>query len=146
MSTFENISVDLSIVLGTSLMPVHQLLRMGRGAVIELATYENEDVEILANDVPVARGQVMLNGDRIGVSITEVLLRRPDFRPKHSVISMKNGPPPIHPEPEVHNETDAENETDTEVQASPDDQSSPDDQFPRDNQPGPDAGDETLID
>lgn len=89
MTTFENISVDLSIVLGTSQMPVHQLLRMGRGAVIELATLDNEDVEILANDIPIARGQVVLDGDRIGVSITEVLLRRPDFRPKRSVISSK---------------------------------------------------------
>jgi len=89
MATFENISVDLSIVLGTSQMPVHQLLRMGRGAVIELETMENEDVEILANDIPIARGQVILDGDRIGVSITEVLLRRPDFRPKRSIISTK---------------------------------------------------------
>ncbi|MEM1048740.1 MAG: FliM/FliN family flagellar motor switch protein [Pseudomonadota bacterium] len=86
MATFENISVDLSIVLGKSQMPVHQLLRMGRGAVIELETLENEDVEILANDIPIARGQVILDGERIGVSITEVLLRRPDFRPTRSVV------------------------------------------------------------
>jgi flagellar motor switch protein FliN len=85
-SNFSNISVDLSVVLGTATMPVHQLLRMGRGAVIELDTLENEDVEILANDIPIARGQVILDGDRIGVSITEVLLRKPDFRPKRSVI------------------------------------------------------------
>lgn len=85
-SNFSNISVDLSVVLGTAIMPVHQLLRMGRGAVIELDTLENEDVEILANDIPIARGQVILDGDRIGVSVTEVLLRKPDFRPKRSVI------------------------------------------------------------
>ena len=59
---------------------------MGRGAVIELETMDNEDVEIFANEIPVARGQVILDGDRIGVSITEVLLRKPDFRPKSSVI------------------------------------------------------------
>ena len=87
MGTINNISVELSVVLGTSKMPVHQLLRMGRGAVIELETMENEEVEILANEVPIARGQVILDGDRIGVSITEVLLRRPEF------------PPPGNPEP-----------------------------------------------
>lgn len=88
MNTFSNISVELSVVLGRSTMPVHQLLRMGRGAVIELTTLENEDVEIVANDIPIARGQVILDGDRIGVSITEVLLRKPDFRPKRSVIKI----------------------------------------------------------
>ena len=88
MSNIESINVELSVVLGTSNMPVHQLLRMGRGAVIELETMENEDVEILANDIPIARGQVILDGDRIGVSITEVLLRRPDFRPKRSVVKI----------------------------------------------------------
>jgi len=62
-------------VLGTATMPIHQLLRMGRGAVIELETHEDDDVQILANSVPVARGQVTVQGEKIGVEITEVLMR-----------------------------------------------------------------------
>jgi flagellar motor switch protein FliN/FliY len=80
MSTFEKISVEVSVVLGGQTMPIHQLLRMGRGAVIELDRSADEDVEILANDIPVARGQVVLKGERVGISITEVLFRAPSYR------------------------------------------------------------------
>jgi len=73
VSTIEHVSVELSIVLGRSVMPIHQLLRMGRGAVIELETDDNEEVYILANNIVVAKGEVILSGERIAVSITEVL-------------------------------------------------------------------------
>ncbi|HUG63015.1 MAG TPA: FliM/FliN family flagellar motor switch protein [Methylomirabilota bacterium] len=85
MSTFEKISVEISVVLGGQTMPIHQLLRMGRGAVIELDRQADDDVEILANDIPVARGQVILKGERIGVSITEVLHRSQAMRRPESV-------------------------------------------------------------
>ncbi|MEP3277135.1 MAG: FliM/FliN family flagellar motor switch protein [Stappiaceae bacterium] len=81
MTTFEKIAVDISVELGSNKMPIHQLLRMGRGAVIELDTNEDEDVKILANNIPVARGQVVLRGDKIAVSITEVLMRPIEARP-----------------------------------------------------------------
>jgi flagellar motor switch protein FliN len=57
-------------------MPIHQLLRMGRGAVIELESGEEDEVEILANDLPVARGLVVVQGNRIAVEIRE-LIKRP---------------------------------------------------------------------
>jgi len=81
MGIFDNISIDISVVLGTAEMPIHQLLRMGRGAVIELMAREEDDVKILANNIPIARGQVILQGERIGVSVTEVLVRPPEMRP-----------------------------------------------------------------
>ncbi len=65
------------MVLGRNRMPVHMLLRMGRGAVIELEATESDTVEILANDHPIARGQVVVTGTRIQVEITEII-RRPD--------------------------------------------------------------------
>ncbi|NBN63722.1 flagellar motor switch protein FliN [Microvirga tunisiensis] len=81
MATFDEISIDISVVLGTTTMPVHQLLRMGRGAVIDLDVAEEDDVKIYANNTLVAKGQVVLLGERIGISITEVLLRAPEVRP-----------------------------------------------------------------
>lgn len=81
MATFDEIDVDISVVLGKSYMPVHQLLRMGRGAVIDLDVGEDDDIEIYANKTLVARGQVVLLGERIGISITEVLMRAPEVRP-----------------------------------------------------------------
>ncbi|MHC5653076.1 FliM/FliN family flagellar motor switch protein [Stappia sp.] len=80
MGIFDDISIDISVVLGKAEMPIHQLLRMGRGAVIELTAREEDDVQILANNIPIARGQVVLHGERIGVSITEVLMRPPEVR------------------------------------------------------------------
>jgi len=81
MATFDEINVDISVVLGSSEMPVHQLLRMGRGAVIDLDVREDDDVSIYANNTLVAKGQVVLLGERIGISITEVLMRSPEIRP-----------------------------------------------------------------
>jgi flagellar motor switch protein FliN/FliY len=82
---FDHINIDISVQLGSALVPIHQLLRMGRGAVIGLDTRENEEVEILANDVPVALGHVVLRGDRIGIEIREVLFRNPSTRPREQV-------------------------------------------------------------
>ena len=70
MDSVSRISVELTVVLGRSTMPVHQLLRMGRGAVIELTSIENEQVEILANNMPIAKGDVIVQGDKIAVTIT----------------------------------------------------------------------------
>ncbi|MEP1934974.1 MAG: FliM/FliN family flagellar motor switch protein [Roseibium sp.] len=81
MATFDEIHVDISVVLGENEMPVHQLLRMGRGAVIDLDVSEDDDVRIYANSTLVAKGQVVLLGERIGISITEVLMRPADVRP-----------------------------------------------------------------
>jgi len=69
-SNIDNIKVEISVVLGRSVIPMHQLLRMGRGAVIQLDTQENDEVWILANNHPIARGELIIEGDRISVSIT----------------------------------------------------------------------------
>jgi flagellar motor switch protein FliN len=76
MATLERVGLDISVVLGRSRMPIHQLLRMGRGAVIELDAGEDDEVEILANDQPIAKGKVVVNGNRIAVEVAQ-LLRRP---------------------------------------------------------------------
>jgi flagellar motor switch protein FliN len=77
VATLDKVAVEISIVLGRSRMPIHQLLRMGRGAVIELEAGEEDEVEILANDMPVARGLVVVQGNRIAVEVRE-LICRPD--------------------------------------------------------------------
>ena len=73
MRLIDDLKVELSVVLGSNHMPVHQLLRMGRGAVIELETHDNEEVTILANEVPVALGTVVISGEKIAVEITHPL-------------------------------------------------------------------------
>ncbi len=72
-TSVNTVEIELSVILGKTSMPVNQLLRMGRGAVIELDTLENDEVEILANNVPIARADVIVQGERIGIQITEKL-------------------------------------------------------------------------
>ena len=72
-SNIDNIKVEISVVLGRSVIPMHQLLRMGRGAVIELNSRQDDPVLILANNKPVAKGEIVIHGDKIGVSVTEIL-------------------------------------------------------------------------
>jgi flagellar motor switch protein FliN/FliY len=78
LSALDDLKVNLSVVLGRNRMPLHMLLRMGRGAVIELEATETDTVEILANDHPIARGQIVVTGTRIAIEITEIL-RKPEI-------------------------------------------------------------------
>ena len=80
MSTFDKVAVDITVVLGTTWMPIHQVLRLGRGAIIELESSEEDAVHILANNLPVAKGTVSVNGNRIAVQIGELLPRPADMR------------------------------------------------------------------
>jgi flagellar motor switch protein FliN len=80
VATIDKVSLNIAVVLGTTFMPVHQVLRLGRGAVIELDSHENDEVRILANDFPVAKGAVVVSGNRIAVEVKEMLPRAPDMR------------------------------------------------------------------
>ena len=57
MAHIDNVSLDIAVVLGATDMPVHQVLRLGRGAIIELDASENDEVKILANNFPEAGPQ-----------------------------------------------------------------------------------------
>jgi flagellar motor switch protein FliN len=72
-ANINGVKVEISVVLGRSVIPMHQLLRMGRGAVIELDSAQDDPVTVLANDRPVAKGEIVIHGDKIGVSITQLL-------------------------------------------------------------------------
>jgi flagellar motor switch protein FliN/FliY len=80
VATLEKVSVDITVVLGSTFMPVHQVLRLGRGAIIDLETSEDDAVSILANNMPVAKGMVVVNGNRIAVEVAECLPRSPETR------------------------------------------------------------------
>ena len=70
MSQVKAVNVEISVVLGRSTLPMQQLLRMGRGAVIPLNANVNEEVWILANNHPIARGEIQINDDRIAIAVT----------------------------------------------------------------------------
>ncbi len=72
-SNVDNVKVEISVVLGRSVIPMHQLLRMGRGAVIELDSHQDDPVTILANDKAVAKGEIQIQGDKIAVCVVDLL-------------------------------------------------------------------------
>ena len=80
MATIDKVPLDIAVVLGTTAMPVHQVLRLGRGAIIELDASEDDEVTILANNLPVAKGTVVVNANRIAIEVKEILPRPPDMR------------------------------------------------------------------
>ena len=80
VATLDKVSLDIAVVLGATSMPVHQALRLGRGAIIELDASEEDEVQILANNFPIAKGTVVVSGNRIAVEVKEMLPRAPDQR------------------------------------------------------------------
>ena len=77
MATLDKVAVDITVVLGTTSMPIHQVLRLGRGAIIEL---DASEADAVSNNLPVAKGTVVVNGNRIAVNVAELLPRPPDMR------------------------------------------------------------------
>ncbi len=68
-----DIPVQVSAVLGKSTMQVSQLLKLGRGAVIELDRKVGEAIDIYVNNRLVARGEVVVVEDRLGITMTEII-------------------------------------------------------------------------
>ena len=67
------IPVQVSAVLGRATMQVSQLLKLGRGAVVELDRKVGEAIDIYVNNRLVARGEVVVVDDRLGVTMTEIV-------------------------------------------------------------------------
>ena len=80
MATLDKVTLDIAVVLGATSMPIHQALRLGRGAIIELDASEEDEVKILVNNFPIARGTVVVSGNRIAVEVKEMLPRAADQR------------------------------------------------------------------
>lgn len=68
-----DIPVQISAVLGKSTMQVSQLLKLGRGAVVELDRKVGEAIDIYVNNRLVARGEVVVVEDKLGVTMTEIV-------------------------------------------------------------------------
>jgi flagellar motor switch protein FliN/FliY len=70
LNQVSSVNVEISVVLGRSVLPMQQLLRMGRGAVIPLDAKATDEVWILANNHPVARGEIQISDDKIAITVT----------------------------------------------------------------------------
>lgn len=75
MSIIPHIEIEITIALGDTHMPINQLLKMGRGAVIALDAKYSDPVDIFANGELIARGQIVVNGDKVSVEVIERVKR-----------------------------------------------------------------------
>jgi flagellar motor switch protein FliN len=68
-----DVPVTVKAVLGTTAMNISQLLKLGRGAVVELDRKVGDAIDIYVNDRLVARGEVVIVEDKLGVTMTEIV-------------------------------------------------------------------------
>jgi len=75
LDTILRIPVSVQVILGSAMMPVSNLLKLGRGAVIPLDNRVGDPVDIIVNGRVIARGEIVVVEDdnaRLGVSLTEI--------------------------------------------------------------------------
>ncbi len=68
-----DVPVEVTAVLGTATMKVSQLLKLGRGAVVQLDRMVGESIDLHVNNRLIARGEVVVIDDRLGVTMTEII-------------------------------------------------------------------------
>lgn len=73
MRLLENIDVSLTVEVGKAQIKIRDLLRLNEGSVIELERLAGDPLDILANGTMVAKGEVVMVGERFGVRFTEIV-------------------------------------------------------------------------
>lgn len=72
LKVLENIEVKLTVEVGSAQLKIRDLLRLNEGSVVELERLAGDPLDILANGVQIAKGEVVMVGERFGVRFTEV--------------------------------------------------------------------------
>ena len=73
MSAIDDITIDVSVVLGSAQIPISQILRMGRGAMIALDCGHDDPTLLYVNGKLVATGTVLVNEDQMSIEINHVV-------------------------------------------------------------------------
>ena len=68
-----DIPLEVTVELGRTKMLINDMLKLGQGSVIELTKLAGESLDILANQKPIARGEVVVVNEKYGVRLTEVI-------------------------------------------------------------------------
>lgn len=75
MSVLEGIPIDLSIILGSTNIPIRQVLKMSRGAMIPFDCDHNDPTLVYVNNQLIAKGRILVDGEMMSLEITEVVQR-----------------------------------------------------------------------
>jgi|TARA_B100000678_G_C17773658_1_gene327814 flagellar motor switch protein FliN/FliY len=75
MSVLNDVPVECTITLGSTTLPIKQILKLSRGATIPLDCTEDDPTLIFINGQPVAKGQILVEGDKMLMEITDLVKR-----------------------------------------------------------------------
>ncbi len=75
-----DVPVQVSVVLGSTTMSLSSILKLGKGAVIELDRAVGEPIDVYVNNKIVAKGEIVIVDDKIGVTLTDVVAHEKDYR------------------------------------------------------------------
>jgi flagellar motor switch protein FliN/FliY len=75
-----DVPVQVSVVLGATRMPLSSILKLGKGAVIELERTVGEPIDVYVNNKIVAKGEIVIVDNKIGVTLTEVVAHEKDYK------------------------------------------------------------------
>lgn len=75
-----DVPVQVSVVLGSTTMSLSNILRLGKGAVIELERAVGEPIDVYVNNKIVAKGEIVIVDDKIGVTLTEVVAQEKEYK------------------------------------------------------------------
>ncbi len=70
-----DVSVEVYAVLGTATLPIAQLLKLGRGAVVELDRKVNDPIDLYVNQQRIAKAEVVIVEDHLAATVSEVVKR-----------------------------------------------------------------------
>jgi flagellar motor switch protein FliN len=73
MDSLLDISVEISVEIGRTKMPIGQLLSLSKGSIIELNKIAGESVDILVNGKLLGKGEIVVVNERLGVRIVEIV-------------------------------------------------------------------------
>ena len=81
LERFAEVAIEISVEIGRVTMSIGELLKLGEGAVVELNRAVSEPVDVMAQGVRIASGEVVVIDDRFAVRITEIVSHEDEYRP-----------------------------------------------------------------
>ncbi len=73
LEAVQDVPVEVTVVLGETEITVEELLKMGKGAIIQLQRKIGEPVELFVNERCIARGEIVVVDDKVGITMTEII-------------------------------------------------------------------------
>ena len=84
LKVLENIEVDMSIEVGRTEISIRDLLRLNEGSVVELDRLAGEPLDILINGTMIAKGEVVMVGERFGIRFSEIVDPEKRWKPSRN--------------------------------------------------------------